>query len=61
MVTSLDDYEKALVVLGLRQLSAKSYTEAIAQLKAGHSADGAKSTQRGEAASALADRIQAES
>jgi len=54
-----NDYEKALIVLGLRGLASEEAQKAVAYLNAGVVDKGSDSLDRSKSATALADRIDA--
>jgi hypothetical protein len=59
MTINLDDYEKAIVKLALRQFATSSFQKAVTALKAGDNKNGTDETLRGETASAVADKFDA--
>jgi hypothetical protein len=56
-ITLKDEYEKAIVKLALRQFAQSQLQNAVNEFKANKVSDGRDSSERGQAASAIADRI----
>jgi len=56
-INRADDYEKAIVALALRQFAQNQLQNAVNEFKAGQPTKGRESSERGQAASAIADKI----
>ena len=57
MTITFDNYEKAIVVLALRQFAQKQFSDAITALEANDSKKGGECSERGTKSSEIADRI----
>jgi hypothetical protein len=57
MTINLDDYEKAIVVLALRQFAQKQFSDAITALESGDAKKGNECSERGTKSSEIANRM----
>jgi hypothetical protein len=57
MTINLDDYEKALTVFALRQYATSQLQAAVTLLTEGKSNEGKNAMERGETATAIANRL----
>ncbi len=56
-ITLNDDYEKAIMVLSLRQFAQSQLQNAVTEFTAGNNMKGRESSERGQMASEIANKI----